>query len=370
MVREDAFIHYLSRNYTGLSATYNLLLSFDNLDELLNNYNHMLYSEDKRNDEKLKYYVCKYVNNEKEILEEEKTFFASLVRKEIKYTTVWSRDYPDKLKDLVDPPSIIYYKGKLPGNNNPSIAIVGARECSDYGAKVTREFAKELAINNCQIISGMARGIDGIAHRSAIEVEGNSFGILGTGVDIEYPKENADIYSKILNDGGLISEFEPGEKAIGFHFPMRNRIISGLSDALLVVEAREKSGTLITVSQALEQGKEVFAIPGRITDGLSDGCNKLISEGCNIALKPKDVIDGLNIIMDKYDKYDVQNIPVLMGEELILYNILSSNPLDFDGICSNENFVGREDIVFEILINLQMKGIVYKNCEKYFINIL
>ena len=165
--------------------------------------------------------------------------------------------------------------------------------CSDYGRFMAREFGKGLALAGVQVISGMARGVDGISQKAAIEADGKSYGILGCGVDICYPEENRDVYERICQKGGLISEYHPGTDPRPNLFPMRNRIISALSDIVLVVEARQKSGTQITVDQALEQGKEVLAVPGRVTDRLSDGCNFLISQGAGVALGVQDVLDRL-----------------------------------------------------------------------------
>ena len=158
---------------------------------------------------------------------------------------------------------------------------------------MSREFGKGLALAGVQVISGMARGVDGISQKAAIEAGGSSFGILGCGVDICYPEENRDVYNRICVNGGLISEYHPGTEPKPNLFPMRNRIISALADIVLVVEARQKSGTQITVDQALEQGKEVLAVPGRVTDRLSDGCNFLISQGAGVALSVGDVLDRL-----------------------------------------------------------------------------
>lgn len=211
----------------------------------------------------------------------------------IRFISVYSDEFPERLKNIPDPPFAIYVKGSLPNPEIPSVSIVGARMCSDYGRFMSREFGKGLALAGVQVISGMARGVDGISQKAAIEAGGSSFGILGCGVDICYPEENRDVYSKICLNGGLISEYHPGTEPRPNLFPMRNRIISALADIVLVVEARQKSGTQITVDQALEQGKEVLAVPGRVTDRLSDGCNFLISQGAGVALSVGDVLDRL-----------------------------------------------------------------------------
>lgn len=208
-------------------------------------------------------------------------------------------DYPKRLKSLVDAPFGLYYCGRLPKEDCPTVSIIGARECSEYGRKAAELFGKTLAGYGVSVISGMARGIDGISQRAALSVGGESFGILGSGVDICYPKENLPLYEALKQKGGLISEYPPGTEAKSTHFPMRNRIISGLADILLVVEARQKSGTYITICQALEQGKEIFAVPGRITDGLSDGCNRIIAQGAGIAINPMAILDQLNLKSDR-----------------------------------------------------------------------
>lgn len=211
----------------------------------------------------------------------------------ISFISACSDEFPERLRHIPDPPFAIYVKGSLPNPEIPSVSIVGARMCSDYGRFMSREFGKGLALAGVQVISGMARGVDGISQKAAIEAGGSSFGILGCGVDICYPEENRDVYSRICMDGGLISEYHPGTEPKPNLFPMRNRIISALADIVLVVEARQKSGTQITVDQALEQGKEVLAVPGRVTDRLSDGCNFLISQGAGVALSVGDVLDRL-----------------------------------------------------------------------------
>lgn len=211
----------------------------------------------------------------------------------ISFISACSDEFPERLRHIPDPPFAIYVKGSLPNPEIPSVSIVGARMCSDYGRFMSREFGKGLALAGVQVISGMARGVDGISQKAAIEAGGSSFGILGCGVDICYPEENRDVYSRICANGGLISEYHPGTEPKPNLFPMRNRIISALADIVLVVEARQKSGTQITVDQALEQGKEVLAVPGRVTDRLSDGCNFLISQGAGVALSVGDVLDRL-----------------------------------------------------------------------------
>ncbi len=234
-----------------------------------------------------------------------------LSEKGIRFVSRIDPEFPEKLKNIPNAPFALYVKGKLPDPSIPSVSIVGARMCSEYGRFMARQFGRGLAMSGVQVISGMARGVDGIAQGAALEAGGESFAILGCGVDVCYPPENMGIYSELERNGGIISEFSPGTQPKANYFPMRNRIISGLSDALLVVEARQKSGTSITVDTALEQGREVFAVPGRVTDRLSDGCNFLISQGAGVAVSVEDVLDRLWSIKGSGSKAEKEpEIPV------------------------------------------------------------
>ena len=195
--------------------------------------------------------------------------------------------FPQKLLEIPDPPYGLFYKGKLPEQKQPSVAVIGARECSEYGRFVAEELGRYLGSQGIQVISGMARGIDGISQQAALLAGGTSYGVLGCGVDICYPRQNRKLYEELIQKGGLLSTYAPGTKALPAYFPPRNRIVSGLADALIVIEARQKSGTLITVDMALEQGKDVYVVPGRITDRLSDGCNRLLTQGAGVFLSPE-----------------------------------------------------------------------------------
>ena len=224
----------------------------------------------------------------------------------IRFISRIESEFPEKLKNIPNPPFAIYVKGELPDPGKPSVSIIGARMCSEYGRYNARQFGRGLALAGVQVISGMARGIDGIAQAAALDAGGRSFGIVGCGVDICYPEENRFIYDGLLTNGGIISEYPPGTMPEPNHFPVRNRIISALSDVVLVVEARKKSGTQITVDTALEQGKEVLAVPGRVTDRLSDGCNHIISQGAGIAVDVEDVLDRLRIKTPDLQSNDAQ----------------------------------------------------------------
>lgn len=205
----------------------------------------------------------------------------------------WDEAFPERLRQLPDVPAFLYGRGRLPQAEKTAVAIIGARECSGYGREAAKYFAAGLAREGIVVVSGMARGVDGIAQTAALDAGGSSIAVLGCGVDICYPPENARLYERLILEGCLLSEYPPGTEPKASLFPPRNRIISGLSDLVLVTEARERSGTLITVDMALEQGRDVFAVPGRITDSCSRGCNRLIQNGAGMAVSVTQLLEEL-----------------------------------------------------------------------------
>lgn len=217
---------------------------------------------------------------------------------EIRFVRRGDAEYPVQLLPFERMPEGLYVAGRFPDPRKKSVAIVGARACTAYGRSEASRFARELAAAGVQIISGMAFGADRYAHEGALEVKGETFGVLGCGADICYPAENMHLYRELAGKGGLISEYLPGTPPAPWHFPVRNRIISGLADLVLVVEARLRSGSLITADYALEQGKPVWAVPGKNADPLSQGCNRLIAQGAGIALSPECILEELGISTD------------------------------------------------------------------------
>ena len=211
----------------------------------------------------------------------------------ISLLTLQDAAYPRKLAAVRDAPYVLYYAGRLPEEERGAIALIGTRKCSAYGRAMAGEFGAALAEAGILIVSGMARGIDGIGQWAALQAGGYSLGVFGCGVDICYPSENMPLYERLLAEGGVCSEYPPGTAPRAALFPPRNRIISGLCDGVLVIEAKERSGTLITVDMALEQGREVYALPGRATDALSVGCNRLIRQGAALVTSPEEVLEEL-----------------------------------------------------------------------------
>lgn len=216
-------------------------------------------------------------------------------QKEIRFVTEKDADYPFRLRTVSDRPYGLFMKGSLQ-QERLCVAIVGTRSCSSYGGFMARQFGERLAAAGVCIVSGLARGIDSIAQEAALQAGTGVIGVLGCGVDVCYPRENIELYEKICRQGVVLSEYIPGTQPHAAFFPARNRIISGLADCVLVVEAKEKSGSLITGDCALEQGKDLYAVPGRLTDPCSAGCNYLIRQGAGIALSPEDLLEELLLL--------------------------------------------------------------------------
>lgn len=223
-----------------------------------------------------------------------------LEKKGIRYYSIFDREYPKRLRTVADGPLALFVRGHLPKEKEMTAAVVGARNHSYYGEKQTKLFAGLLAREGVGIVSGMARGIDSIAQETAIQNGCDTYAVLGCGVDICYPEENKRLFERIPEQGGIISEYLPGTEPRAGLFPLRNRIISALGDILLVMEAREKSGTLITVDMALEQGKEIWVLPGRVDDVLSCGCNRLIAQGAGILTGIPEFTKELELLKEKY----------------------------------------------------------------------
>ena len=215
----------------------------------------------------------------------------NLDKSKIKTIKLEDSRYPEELKEIYNPPKTIYLIGNEKLLNQKSIAIIGCRECTRYGAENAYKFGYELAKENICVISGFAKGIDTYSHKGAVSAKGKTIAVLGCGLDIIYPPENIELYKQILLQGGaIISEYPLGSKPEKHHFPERNRIISGLSSGVLVIEAKKKSGTMITVDFALEQGREVYAVPGNISSENSYGTNELIKEGATPVTSINDMI--------------------------------------------------------------------------------
>lgn len=299
--------------------------------------------------------------------------FAKLALKKISFIAYEEDAFPGCLREIPDPPVALLVNGSFPDPHIPSVAIIGARGCSNYGSFMAREYATAIASHGIQIISGMATGIDGIAGNAAINAGGKSFAVLGCGPDICYPISNQYLYDQLKENGGIISEYALGTPGIKWHFPVRNRIISGLCDALLVIEAKEKSGTLITVDAALEQGKDIYALPGRTCDALSIGCNNLIRQGAGMLCTPEDFIaEFLQTVSGKkqYSNYisslacstaeTNKKIAFSSNEEKTIYDLLDYNPQSLDEIATLVNATSSISLpeIMHHLTNMCIAGFV------------
>lgn len=237
------------------------------------------------------------------------------------FVTLLDESYPDQLKAIDDPPALLYIKGKLDFQGLPPVAIVGSRKCSDYGVSVCEMLAQGLAGQGVPIVSGLAAGIDGIAHRAALRVGGYTVGVLGTGIDQIYPPSNRGLFRDMERLGGIVTEFPLGAQGLRHHFPMRNRIISGLSKGVVVIEAKKASGTLITAGLCGEQGRSVMAVPGNITSAYSQGTNALINDGARLIQSVEDVLDEIgwdHVVQNQAD----QRAMDLTESQMTVYNCL------------------------------------------------
>lgn len=257
------------------------------------------------------------------------------INDEMNYICRTNDGFPQKLKEINNSPFGLYYKGKIPEDFSKCVAIVGARKCSEYGKWAAEEISYQLALRGYIIVSGMALGIDDKAHLGALRANGVTVAVLGSGVDVCYPRSNIETYMNIQKNGCIISEYPKGTKPVSYNFPLRNRIISALCNQVIVIEANEKSGSLITVDYALEQGKDIYALPGRITDNVSCGCNKLIYQGAEMIYSIEEFVNGLsdlqyNTILTEKNT-NCQNF-LLEKEDLLVYSCLSLYPKSIDEI--------------------------------------
>lgn len=281
----------------------------------------------------------------------------------IKVVTVKSADYPYLLKEISSYPILLYCKGNTSLLNSECLGVVGSRRSTKYGTTIGASIVKDVAINKITIVSGLAEGIDTVAHKSCLEVGGKTIAVLGGGLLNIFPSSNISLAEKIIeNDGLIISEYKPNEPAVTYHFPVRNRIIAGLSKAVFVVEATEKSGSMHTKNYALEFNREVFALPARVNDIYSVGCNKIIQNGqARMLLSSSDIIDfyGKNI-------QSTQKIKVLeltMDEQLI-YDTLDGEELHFDELSKKTGLETK--VLLTLLMRMEIKGIVSKLPGNYY----
>lgn len=277
--------------------------------------------------------------------------------------------FPEILRDIPDCPRLLYARGRVEelALNRPGIAVVGARKASAYGKEIARSFVSKLTDYQTNIVSGLAAGIDGAAQRAAVESEtGFTIAVLGCGINICYPRENYDLYERIERNGVILSEYGLDVEPSKWRFPLRNRIISGLAKGVLVVEAQKKSGSLITADQALEQGREVYAVPGRIGDKNSEGCNQLIRQGAMLVTDAMDIIDGLGLkkkekaVQEKEAAGKGQ--PDLLEQEILA--CMGTEVVYIEDICSRVD--QPPALVLNALFDMEKKGYIRQPMRYYF----
>ena len=282
-------------------------------------------------------------------------------KKEIRELTPLDQEYPERLRNIQKPPTTLYVRGTIPSDDVPTVAIIGSREATDYGLDVARTLGRVLAANGVAVISGMAAGADSAGQWGAIEGGGKTYAVFGCGINICYPARNYRLYDEILRcGGGVMSEVPLDSPPLPKQFAARNRIISALSDAIIVIEARERSGTFITVNSALDQGKQVFALPGRITDPLSKGCLRLIKEGAEILTSPEDVLEYLHLKTAGEQIMMEKDSSVLNEKQLKVWQCLEMNALHLD-ILKERCLVPIEELI-SILLELEILG--FAECTK------
>ncbi|OGE44353.1 DNA protecting protein DprA [Candidatus Daviesbacteria bacterium RIFCSPLOWO2_01_FULL_39_12] len=275
----------------------------------------------------------------------------------IKWMSIFDDDYPKLLKEIYDPPVIFYYKGEILKDDENAVGVVGTRKMTGYGRAVTKQLVEELVLAGLTIVSGLARGVDAQAHSTALENNGRTIAILGGGLNKIYPPENGQLAEKIIDGhGAVISEFPPDYPSLPGNFPSRNRIIAGLSKAVLVTEAAEDSGSLITAKLAVEQGREVFAVPGPITSSLSKGPIDLIKLGAKAIFDAQEILDEMGMGKVKSSKLKVKSVEELSKEERLVWECLENDTLHIDEIGRKLNV--KAATISALLIKMEIKGIV------------
>ncbi|WP_294351817.1 DNA-processing protein DprA [uncultured Clostridium sp.] len=332
----------------------NLLKIYHNETEIYENLETILIEENIKINSKEIYDKKIALNKAEEIL-------LYINKENIGFITINDKEYPEKLKEIEIPPYGLFYKGDINLLNTRTIAIVGSRLCTNYGIEVTKLLTKELNGYNITIVSGGAKGIDSVAHSTSVYEEGKTIVVLGCGIDVVYPYSNRFLFKDIEKSGLIISEFLPKVAPLKYNFPRRNRIISALSELVIVVEASEKSGSLITANYALEQGRNVMAIPGSIYSKASNGCNKLIRDGAQVFCSMEDLHTLLGV--DCKEKGGIKS-PI---KQKIL-SIISDEPIHIDDIV-NKSFIDRE-VLFNVLFDMQIRNEIISLPGNYYTKII
>ena len=290
----------------------------------------------------------------------------------VKLLTTDDEDYPVQLKNIHNPPMVLYLKGQLKSLNKV-LGIVGSRKASPYGVNVAETFAKDLALAGLTIVSGGARGIDTAAHKGALKAEGITVAVLGCGIDVVYPHENAHLFKQITYNGAIITEFPPGTEPLAQNFPARNRIISGLAQGVLVVEAAHKSGAMITAEFAMDEGRDVYCIPGSIFSPTSAGSHLLLKQGAKLVDRPEDILEDFHLLLREppKNKDDMTDLFAELSKDCAEATKKVINNLSFSEAKSLEEIVVATklplNIISTVLLNLQVNGYISEKLGKRYI---
>ena len=352
MVDNKKILIWLSLfNFLTLKKQKLLLTLFDNPAGLWENFS--------TDNEKIKKIISAEDINKMMFLKDEKylnTYIDNLKQQEIEVVTLLCKDYPKLLKETDYPPLVLYCKGDISLLNTKCIAVVGTRRPTRYGKESTYQFAASLAKSGLTIVSGLADGVDAQAHRAALDCNGKTIAVLGCGVNEVYPISNAGLYKEIIKNGLLISEYKPNEKPQSYYFPTRNRIIAGLSNGVLITEAKEKSGSMHTKNYALDYNRNIFVIPARINDFNSKGCNLIIKNlQASMVLEPKDILEtyGLETASQQYQK----PVQLDLNDEIVLLNI-GNDETHYEEILNKTGLESKK--LNTILVRLELKGLLKK----------
>lgn len=328
------------------------------LDEFESPYD--IYCADKFKLEEISYITKRNIDAilKREYREQAKVHLENIYKNDIEVITINDENYPALLRNIYDPPVVLYAKGKIQ-KDNINIGVVGARRATQYGLNIAYDMADEIAQHKVTVVSGLARGIDTYAHKGALKNKNRTVAVLGCGLDIVYPFENKDLFNEILKDGMIITEYLPKTRPSPYNFPARNRIISGISRGILVVEAGIKSGSLITADFALEQGRDVFAIPGNIGYKNSEGTNTLIKEGAKLVTSAQDILEDIGCVCEKNLSKNSKEYEKLNELEKSIIECLREKSMCVDEMAKRTDIELRNINVS--LIALELRGLIKRD---------
>lgn len=355
---EKVIIWLNSFSFLSLKKLHQLIELYPTCEELWKNFDR---AKDK---------ICEIVSEEnytKMTFSHDENFLNNYIRSydalDVKIVTIKSDLYPELLRETLSPPVVLYCRGNVDLLKSTCVAVVGSRRCTKYGKEVTYKFAFDIAYSGLTVVSGLADGVDSVAHTASIDAKGHTIAVLGCGINNCYPATNKPLYDKIIeNDGLIVSEYKPNEKALAYYFPARNRIIAGLSKGVLITEATEKSGSMHTKEYALENNRDLYVVPGRITDIYSNGCNAIIKNCQSVmVLSPDEIINAYGKELHINENTVVEQAS--MDEQIIL-NILKTDELSYDEILESSKLEPKT--LNTLLMRLELKGLINKLPGNYY----